>query len=272
MTESETRKEEIMNSDKDTNDELARLMRSGGSLYAEEMLIHGSGIEDIDMEQFDFFIRKKYNKTIAELNVDLKQILENLGLSKNNLLTLTGLLLFSKKRHIQRPQFSVQCVSADGSLINFSFRDNEPVFDGTLSEVLQKTLDFIGRSMKKVPEGPGFNSFPKWEIPYAVFEELIVNALVHRDYFISSTIKVLIYGDRVEIISPGKLPNSLTLENIKNGVSVARNPILLSAAQFVLPYKGLGTGIIRSYSLYPDIQLINDVELNQFKVIIARTG
>jgi predicted HTH transcriptional regulator len=179
-------------------------------------------------------------------------------------------LLFSNKRHIFRPHFSVQCVSLDGTIVEYTFNDNESVFEGTIQEVFQKTIDFIGRHMKKVPIEPGFNSQTQWEIPHEVFEELIVNALVHRDYFILSTIKVFVYSDRIEIISPGKLPNSLTLENIKNGISIARNPILLSIAQYVLPYKGLGTGIPRSYSLYPAISFENSISENRFKAIVKR--
>jgi predicted HTH transcriptional regulator len=254
-----------------SNDELARLLRSGGSLYAEEQLIHGTSIDDIEMEQFKTFILRKYKKSLDDFQTDSIQILENLNLSKKGILTLTGLLLFSRKRHLFRPQFSIQCVSADGSVINYGFLDNEGAFEGTLPEVFQRAMDFIGRNMKKIPEKPGFNSPTKWEIPYEVFEELIVNALVHRDYFISSTIRIFIYSDRVEIISPGKLPNSLTVENIKNGVSIARNPMLLSVAQYVLPYKGLGTGIIRSYSLYPEITMENKITDNIFAVTIKRT-
>jgi predicted HTH transcriptional regulator len=127
-------------------------------------------------------------------------------------------------------------------------------------------MDFVGRNMKKIPEGPGFNSPTKWEIPNEVFEEFIVNALVSRDYFISSTVKIFIYSDRVEIASPGRLPNSLTVENIKNGVSIARNPILFSAAQYVLPYQGLGTGIMRSLALYPKIMVENKIAENSFTV------
>lgn len=58
------------------------------------------------------------------------------------------------------------------------------------------------------------------EIPTEVFEELLVNALIHRDYFINSLVKVFIFPNRIEIISPGKLPNSLTVENILNGISI----------------------------------------------------
>jgi len=60
------------------------------------------------------------------------------------------------------------------------------------------------------------------------------------------------------------------IENIKNGVSTLRNPILLSTVQYILPYKGLGTGIPRSLSLYPEITMENKIDENQFKVTIKR--
>lgn len=243
-----------------SNEELARLLASGGMIYADEQQIYGSSTKDIDIDLFNIIIQKKYKKTLDELNIDREPALINLNLASNGVLTLAGLLLLSKKRQQFRPLFSVQCVSADGS--DLSFIDNENTFDGTISDVFEQTFAFIGRNMKKVPTGPGFNSQTKWEIPHEVFQELLVNALVHRDYFITATVKVFIYADRVEIINPGRLPNSLTVENIKNGISIPRNPILVSLAQYILPYKGLGTGIIRAFSLYPHIIIENQVEEN----------
>jgi predicted HTH transcriptional regulator len=175
-------------------------------------------------------------------------------------------------RQRSRPQFSIQCIKIDGITIGNTFSDIEPPFDGHLADIFNRTIDFIDRNMRKIPDGTGFNAPFKWEIPRGVFEELLVNALVHRDYFIASTIKVFIFLDRIEIISPGKLPNSITVDNIQNGISVMRNPILLSVARHILPYRGLGTGIVRAYSLYPDIELENRIEENQFKVIIKRLG
>lgn len=61
-------------------------------------------------------------------------------------------------------------------------------------------------------------------------EELIANALIHRDYSISAPVKALVFADRIEIASPGHLPNNLTIENIKMGNSNVRNPILVSFA------------------------------------------
>ena len=169
---------------------MARLLREGGSLSAEEIPVKGSSTKDIDLKQFDLFLFKKYKKELEELNsekVGIDQILENLNLARNGEFLLTGLLSFSTKRHLFFPQFSVQCVSMDGSIIGSTFSDNVSALEGTISDVFKGAMDFIGRNMKKVPETNGFNSPTKWEIPHEVFEELLVNALVHRDYLISST-------------------------------------------------------------------------------------
>ena len=79
------------------------------------------------------------------------------------------------------------------------------------------------------------------------------------------------FDNRIEIVSPGKLPNTLTLENIMNGQSLSRNPILHSNAQFLLPYRGLGSGIPRALDKYKNIEFQNNEQSEQFKVIIRRT-
>jgi len=99
---------------------------------------------------------------------------------------------------------------------------------------------------------------------------LMVNALVHRNYFLSAPIRLFIFSDRVEIISPGHLPNHLTLENVKGGNSNFRNPILASYALRLLPYRGVGSGILRALQAYPDIEFVDDREGNLFKVIVKR--
>jgi ATP-dependent DNA helicase RecG len=108
------------------------------------------------------------------------------------------------------------------------------------------------------------------EISRIALEEIFANALVHRDYFISAPIRVFIFDDRVEIISPGHLPNNLTIENIKAGNSNLRNPVLASFSNKILPYRGLGSGIIRALQQYPAIDFVDDREGNLFKAIFKR--
>lgn len=254
-----------------SNDEIARLLQSSKVMFADELPVPETSVMNIDLIRFSQFVQRKYNRSLEEMGVALPKALENLSLLRENQLTLAGLLLFSAERQRFKPQFSIQCVSVNDTVITGnSFNDSEPPIDGPLPYVFDKAMSFVDRNMKKVQTGKSFNSPSAWEIPYEVFEELIVNALVHRDYFIQSTIKIFVFTDRIEIHSPGKLPNSLTVDNIRNGISIARNPILQSIAQYVLPYKGLGTGISRAVALYPQIEFVNDVPMEQFRAIIPK--
>jgi predicted HTH transcriptional regulator len=103
-----------------------------------------------------------------------------------------------------------------------------------------------------------------------VIEELLVNALIHRDYFISAPIRLFIFRDRIELISPGHLPNHLTIEQVRCGLSNMRNPLLATHATHILPYRGLGTGIPRVLESYNAVEFTDDREANQFKVVIKR--
>ena len=70
--------------------------------------------------------------------------------------------------------------------------------------------------------------------------------------------------------SPGKLPNSLTEEQIKKGVRRSRNHIIASLAPDLLAYRGAGSGILRALQTYPNIEFLNDSDGEQFKVTIHR--
>jgi len=108
------------------------------------------------------------------------------------------------------------------------------------------------------------------EINEEALVEIVENALIHRDYFRNAPIRVMLFDNRLEIISPGHLPNSLTIEQMKYGNAVVRNPLLVGFAMRTMPFSGLGTGIVRALERQPNLQLINDIEGVQFKVIIPR--
>ena len=254
-----------------SNEELSRLLQSGQNIFADEQIIHTTTYADFDTEMFISYVKKRYQKPISELSVDLRKLAENSNLIKNEHLTLTGLLLFGRNIQLHKPLFTIKCVAfADNDASSSNYLDKEPDITGNLKEVFDKSMSFIVRNLHKKQTGISFNSLPELEIPVEVFEELLVNALIHRDYFINSVVKVFIFPNRIEIISPGKLPNSLTVENILNGISIPRNPTLQSIAQFLLPYSGLGTGLIRINSLYNEIQFKNNIENEVFTVIVKR--
>jgi len=252
-------------------EEMARLLQSSGNMFADETLVNGTTINDIDDDFFKEFIDKKHGKSIDELGQSVSGLLSNMGMLRNGNLSLGGLLLFGKNPQQYRPTFTVQCVSIVGNDISSKdYRDKEDPFTGNLQELYEKTLSFVTRNLKKIQNEEGFNSPSVLEIPIETIEELLVNTLIHRDYFIHSSIKVFLFDNRIEIASPGKLPNTLTIENIKAGTSIPRNPILFSNVRYILPFVGVGSGIPRAFENSPDLDLINDTDRELFIAIIKR--
>jgi ATP-dependent DNA helicase RecG len=149
------------------------------------------------------------------------------------------------------------------------YLDSENI-QGTLEEQYQHGLAFIRRNLHHVQGNQGFNSLGLLEVPEEAFVELLVNALVHRDFFTSATIRLFIFADPVEIISPGHLPDSLTPEQIRTGISNRRNKVLAEHAAHILPYRGLGTGIPRALGAWPKIDLCDEREANQFRAVLWR--
>jgi predicted HTH transcriptional regulator len=107
-------------------------------------------------------------------------------------------------------------------------------------------MSFLKRWNSRLQVAGSFNQPSRPEISETVFEELLFNALIHRDYFIKDSIKIIIFDDRIEIHSPGKLPNSLTVEQMRLGLRRSRNALLASRAPELLNYRGIGSGVVRA--------------------------
>ena len=143
-------------------------------------------------------------------------------------------------------------------------------FSGTLPAQYTEALAFIKRNLRRVRGDQGFNSPGILEVPEVALQELLVNALVHRDYFTSASIRILVFRDRIEIISPGHLPDSLSIDDIRHGKTNRRNPTLSEHAFRLLPYRGMGSGIPRALGEWPQIELISEVSGNQFTALVRR--
>ena len=253
-----------------SREEIQRMFQTSGLLHGDEVPINGLTSADLDLEYFQRFFSKEYGESLENQNVPLPQLLENMSLASEGKLNLAAALLFSKAPYYKLPVFIVKAVSYPSKDIDVSHYIESTDLKGKLSDLFQSTLNFMMRNIAYIQHQQDINSLGEPEIPKIVFEELLVNALIHRDYLISAPIRIFIFSNRIEIISPGHLPNNLSVENIKKGISNIRNPILASFATRILPYRGLGSGIRRALNAYPAIELIDDREGNVFKVIIAR--
>ena len=251
-------------------EELQQMFQEAALIHADEIPVSGSSVADIDQEFFDNFFEKEYNERVEEQDLSRVQLLENMNLAKDGQLNICGTLLFASRPQIRLPVFIVKAVAFPGVDIEDEHYIDSQDINCKLSDVFQKVLGFVLSNIRHVQNEQGINSVGEPEIPRIVLEELIANALIHRDYFVSAPVKVLVFADRIEVVSPGHLPNNLTIENIKMGNSNVRNPILASFAPKVLPYRGLGSGIKRALKAYSGIEFIDDRVGNTFKAIIAR--
>ena len=189
---------------------------------------------------------------------------------KDGRITLAGLLFFGKNPQQIKPIFCIKCVAFYGNSIGgTAYRDSRDVH-GTIPVLFDEGMAFFKRNLRHTQQGQNFNSQGILEISEIALQELLENALIHRDYLKNAPIRLLIFDNRIEIISPGSLPNSLTVEEIRFGNPVVRNNLMVSYAMHTLPYRGLGSGLKRALELQPNIELINDVEGEQFVVKIGR--
>lgn len=257
-----------------SREEIQRLLQGAGLVHADEVPVAGTTLDDLDDGHFEKFFQAQYGATVEaslqESCMSMSQLLHNLNLARDETLNLAGLLLFGKNPQRHRPAFVVKAVSFVGNdPAGEKYRDSEDI-DGCLRDLHAKTMSFLTRNLLKVQGKKGFNTEGELEVASVALEELVVNMLLHRDYFISAPWRVMIFDNRVELISPGALPNNITVENIRNGISNFRNPIIASFATKELPYRGIGTGIPRALAAMPDLELESDHDMNQFTARIPR--
>ncbi len=251
-------------------EEIQRMYQSAGLMHGDEIPAKGLTVQHLDKDYFAAFLQKHFNTVLDELDIPLPTLLENMNLMRDSVFNVAGALLFTRNPSFHLPTFIVKAIAFPGVEINATTYLDSQDMTGKMQDVFQQSLSFVMRNLHHVQAGQSVNSLGELEIPRVVFEELITNALIHRDYFVSATIRLFIFKDRIEIISPGHLPNNLTITKIKLGNSNIRNPILVSFASRILPYRGLGSGIVRALAAYPNIDFMDDRENNLFKAIIQR--
>lgn len=253
-----------------SREELQRMFQSSGLVHGDEVLVPSVSLDDLDHATFKAFYEKEFEEKLEDVDLPLTKLIENLNLGKDGVLNIAGALLFGKSNKYKLPVFIVKCVSYIGyDPAEAAYVDSQDI-SGNIKAVFDNTINFILRNLRRIQGSQGVNSLGILEVPKIAIEELVINALVHRDYFITAPVRIFIFSDRIEIISPGNLPNNLTIENIKRGNSNIRNPILTSFATKILPYRGLGNGVRRALKAYSDIDFYDDREGNCFKVIIHR--
>jgi len=238
------------------NAELSRLMQEKQLLYAERQVIGNCSIDDLDIRLFVSFLKER-KQEIGDSNEEIKRVLSNLRLIKGDSLTLASLLLFGKNNDIVIPQYCIKAIWFDkNDFLTGEYRSSDNIYGNVLDQYT-KGKDFIVAKLNRLQGEKSFNSIGDLEIPELVINELLINSIM--------------FHNRIEIKSPGKLPNNLTVEDVKQGIQRRDRNILLTSFGFnLLPYRGVGSGILNSLQAYPHIDFENNIGGDYFKVTIYR--
>lgn len=130
------------------------------------------------------------------------------------------------------------------------FKDKKQ-FEGSVVKQIDEIINYLKLiNYNKINIGENGRRIEYLSYPYEAIRESLMNAFTHRDYTMTSDIKFEIYSDRIEISSPGSLPDGLTIEDIKRGANAKRNPILINALDKMDYIENYGSGIRRIYSVY----------------------
>lgn len=284
------------------NSELADMMGDCGRYDADEEAVRDASIDDLDADTIKLYLMERFapvfrGKEIDELTMKdysldrmagfvikgatIERLLRNLRFVRpDGQLTKAAMMLFGKYTQRWLPEITAKCISFLGNSVGGTqFRDkmHDMEIEGNLLHQYRTIMNFFTRNLRKVQVKREFNSLGELEIPYESLTEYVVNALVHRSLNIKAPIRIFIFDDRVEIHSPGSLPNGLTIEDVKNGTSMPRNVFLFTNANYLLPYTGAGSGVRRALEYDPDAVFSNGVSdkeithaANEFVITIPR--
>lgn len=244
-------------------EELGRLFQQRGSFRAELRPVSGATLGDLDRRRLrDYLGRIRQQDVPAdEDEAAWKTLLINTEIMTEEGVAVGGMLLFGKTPNRFLPHAGIDAAAFPGTQKDYAARERmglrgpmTPLLgaDGVLVEngLVEQTLDFLRRNTPVTAVLENGRRIEKPAYPPEVLREAIVNALIHRDYLLSSTdIEVAVYSDRLEIISPGRLPNGITPERMRTGCRAARNQLLKDVMGDYLYLEHMGMGVPRKIIL-----------------------
>ncbi|OIP93335.1 MAG: ATP-dependent DNA helicase RecG [Syntrophobacteraceae bacterium CG2_30_61_12] len=266
-------------------EELERLFQQRGAFRLEVRGVSGSSANDFDYRRLtDYFHRIRSQETPDVNDADAWQ---SLLLNTEFLVeegdrkpaTVAGLLLFGSNPNRFLPQAGIDAVAYPGKEKDYAAKERSAI-RGPMTALLgseglvdnglvEQAVAFTRRNTEITATlADGARREQKRTYPEEAVRETIVNALVHRDYLLSgTTVELSIYADRLEVISPGRLPNGITPQRMITGCRSARNQLLKDVMRDYGYLEHMGMGIPRKIvkvmrqhnGTFPD--LIEDEEI-----------
>lgn len=256
-----------------SREELLRLFQATESLYYDETPIMRCRLNDFSAGAMEDFF-----KIVSRLGYDIDVIPKDRVLANWHLTeeikgeiypTLSGVLLFAINPQKFIPYAYISAIRIPGTDIAIEPSDQKRI-EGRLLDQLEDAMRFLEIHIPRPHNIKRLEPEVKAKIPHQVLREVLVNAMAHRDYTISAPVRIIVYDDRIEVRTPGKLPNTVTIEALRLGVHVLRNPTIYNIFLKLGLVTDAGSGIPRIISQLRKLKIepVFKLEGNEFVVMI----
>lgn len=224
--------------------ELMRMFQQTGLFHFDQVAVPKTTINDLNLAALDQYFVAYEIEFSKETEAERRRLLINTDvLTGEGETTVAGLLMFGVNPSRYLPQASIMFAHFKGTEPSAELLDRQEIA-GTLPYQVDTAVAIMKNHLVRPSTIAGTQRVDTVALPPdRVLREMVVNACVHRNYGISgSRIRLFIYDDRIECISPGRLPNSVTVEKLRAGVSYASNPVLLKFMDNLRYIDRLGRG------------------------------
>jgi ATP-dependent DNA helicase RecG len=285
-----------------STEELARLLQQRGTLRSELRPVVTATEKDLDFRRIkDYFENVRGQAIPADGDEDAwRRLLINTEFlvedSGSVYPTVASVLLFGATPNKFLVYAGIEAAAYPGTEAEYAARERAqlrgpmvPLLgvsqDGSRSVtengIPEQAIEFIHRNTAVTAEfaDGGIRRSERRTFPDLVLREAIINALAHRDYLLTSmSVSIDIYSDRLEIISPGRLPNGVTPERMLDGIRATRNQLIMDTLRDYgyLEHSGLGVprimvrGMLEHNGTQPE--LIEDGERFIVRLLSQATG
>ncbi|KLU59820.1 divergent AAA domain protein [Peptococcaceae bacterium CEB3] len=244
-----------------TREEQARLFQTGGILHVETLAVPRATFGSLDLRRLvDYFARVRGMNDLPGSDEEWIQLLVNMELMMETeysepVATICGLVLFGREPKRFLSQAGAEWVAYPGNEKDYDTRDRatidaplvalwnqqgEQVEAGLLDHLMSKVRQHASR---EIISEDYLTRKLKWDFAPEAVREGMINAFVHRDWTRPTDVEICLYVDRLEIVSPGSLPNNVTVERMKLGLRVPRNPIMIQTLRDYGYVEHMGMGV-----------------------------
>lgn len=242
-----------------SHQELGRLFQQRGAIRAELRPVSGTTLADLDRRRLRDYFERVRDQDVPEDDDEAawRTLLVNTEIMTEEGASVGGVLLFAKTPNRFLPHAGIDAAAFPGTEKDYAARERAalrgpmtPLLDkeGAIVEngVVEQALEFVRRNAPANALLEGGRRIEKPAYPQEVLREGVVNALIHRDYLLSGTdVELSLFRDRLEIISPGRLPNGITPARMRAGTRAYRNQLLKEVMHDYGYLEHMGMGIPR---------------------------